>query len=265
MSPSLYMKFLRMRIKQLSTWRGIFLLGVSAQMLGFLASYFTVWLLLHRFHSLGGWSWPEVAFLYSLNMFSYSLGAAMTQEPMTRLEQLIRDGTLDQFLVKPVNTFLFLTASMFNLGYLAHILLSGSFLVWALFNLQIHWTAIRFIYLIISIIGAALLQSGIIVMVGCWAFKFGRSRFLFSLYSRIRQFISYPITVYSISVQVLLTAIVPLAFINYYPSLYLLGRLGSNWIWHLADWVSPLVGLVVFGIAYTIWNKGLNSYESTGH
>jgi ABC-2 type transport system permease protein len=60
------------------------------------------------------------------------------------------------------------------------------------------------------------------------------------------------------------TFVVPLAFINYYPTLYILGRsdpLG------LPDWVrllSPVAAIAMVLAARTVWSLGVRRYQSTG-
>ncbi|NUR28222.1 MAG: transporter, partial [Catenulispora sp.] len=60
------------------------------------------------------------------------------------------------------------------------------------------------------------------------------------------------------------TFVVPLAFVNYYPALFVLGKpapLGlPSWIGLL----SPLVAAVMVGLAALGWRAGLRRYRSTG-
>jgi ABC-2 type transport system permease protein len=69
---------------------------------------------------------------------------------------------------------------------------------------------------------------------------------------------SYPLEMFGRGFRVLV------AFINYYPARYLLGKieLGDPWYW--LSIVSPLVAAVLLGAAAFVWNKGLRAYNSTG-
>jgi ABC-2 type transport system permease protein len=68
---------------------------------------------------------------------------------------------------------------------------------------------------------------------------------------------------YGTFVQVLLTAIIPLAFINFYPATVLLSKSGQvfpGWL----GWFAPLIGPISFWIAYQAWMHGVNKYQSAG-
>lgn len=263
MSLDVFLQFVRLRMKERMEYRAAYLLGIVAQIWGYGAQYLAVWLLLHRFRAIHGWSWPQIAFLYSLDLFTYALGAAFTFSPMTELEQMVEQGTFDGVLVLPTNPYIYLTARMYNLGYLAHVTLSGFVLVWAITQLSIHWTALTVLYLCLVLISGVLLQAAAFTLLGTWAFIFVHSQFLFNLYYSFKTFISYPVSVYGAFVQILLTAVIPLAFINFYPATILLskeGQLFPGW----TGWLAPLIGPLMFVTAYKIWMYGVDKYQSAG-
>ncbi len=263
MSLSVFWQFVRLRMKERMEYRAAYVLGIVAQIWGYSAQYLAVWLLLHRFRAIHGWSWPQIAFLYSLDLFTYALGAAFTFSPMTELEQMVEQGTFDGVLVQPTNPYIYLTARMYNLGYLAHVILSGVVLVWAIGQLSIHWTVLTVLYLFLVLVSGVLLQAAAFTLLGAGAFIFVRTKFLFSLYYSFKTFISYPVSVYGTFVQVLLTAVIPLAFINFYPATILLskdGQLFPGWV----GWLAPLIGPLMFLMAYKVWMYGVDKYQSAG-
>ncbi len=263
MSLGVFWHYVRLRMKERMEYRAAYVLGMVAQILGYGGTYLVVWLLLRRFDTIAGWGWPEVAFLYSLDLFTYALGAAFTFSQMTALDKLVTQGTFDTVLVRPLNPYLCLIAQMFNVGYLAHVLLSGGVLLWAADQLRIDWTPLSLAYLGLVVISAVMVQAAALTLLGAWAFAFVRSGFLFSLYYRLKSFVSYPISVYGAFVQILLTAVVPLAFVNFYPATVLLskeGQLLPGWI----GWLAPLVGPVFLWFAYRVWMRGVNSYQGAG-
>src|SRR5207253_1818744 len=151
--------------------------------------------LLTRFGAINGWTWPQVAFLYSFDLFTYALGAALTFSPMTDLERMVRDGTFDGVLVRPTNPYLYLTARMYNVGYVAHVLLSAAVLIWAITQLNVAWTPLTLAYLASAVLGAALLQMAALTFIGAWAFSLGRIGFLFTLHYQLKDFVAYPVSV----------------------------------------------------------------------
>ncbi|GLV54115.1 multidrug ABC transporter permease [Dictyobacter sp. S3.2.2.5] len=263
MSLSVFWQFVRLRMKERMEYRAAYLLGILAQIWGYGGQYIVVWLLLRRFQTIHGWSWPQIAFLYSLDLFTYALGAAFTFSPFSELEQMVEEGTFDGVLVQPLNPYLYLVARKYNVGYAAHVILSGLILIWATTQLSFHWTALLFLYFLLILVSGVLLQAAFITFLGSLTFIVIRSQMLFGLYYSIKAAIAYPISIYGAAVQVALTVVFPLAFVNFYPATTLLSKSGQflpGWI----GWVAPLVGPLIFWLSYRIWTYGMNRYQSAG-
>ncbi len=263
MRLGVFWHFVRLRMKERMEYRAAYVLGMLAQILAYSGSYLVLYFLLQRFESVAGWSWPEVAFLYSLNLFTYALGAAFTFSQMVALEKMVTQGSFDVALVRPLNTYAYLAAQFFNVGYLAHVILAGGVLLWTVIRLDIEWNALSVAYLALVLASGALVQAALITLHGAWALHFVRSGFLLSLFSHIREFISYPISVYGTAIQALLTGVLPLAFINFYPATVLLskdGELLPGWV----GWLAPLVGPLFFLVAYKVWMRGVDRYQGAG-
>ena len=70
---------------------------------------------------------------------------------------------------------------------------------------------------------------------------------------------AYPVSVYGREALRFYTYVVPLACIQYYPLMYLLGRWNSPWLI-----ICPLAGGGLLLPAWAIWRLGLRHYRSTG-
>ena len=75
---------------------------------------------------------------------------------------------------------------------------------------------------------------------------------------------SYPLDVYRGSVRRFFTFVVPLAFVNYEPALYLLGRPDPLGLPDAARLLSPVAALAMAGLARFGWQQGVRHYQSTG-
>lgn len=266
MSVALFLHYVRLRVRERMEYRGAFLLGLGSQMLGYAASYLVIWLTLQRFESIGGWDWPEIAFLYSLNVLTYAMGAAFTYSQMYGLEEMVKQGTFDSFLIRPINLYLSLMAQVFNVGYAGHMLLSTGILIWAVTRLDIAWTPLNIVFLAGSLISGMCIQAGALTLIGAWTFTQVRSDVLFWFYGSLRQFQDYPISIFATGMQIVLTTAIPLAFTSYYPAMILLGKGdkdgGALPVW--IGWLSPFVGPIVLWGAYRLWMRGVDRYQGAG-
>ena len=129
------------------------------------------------------------------------------------------------------------------------------------------WTLAKAAFLPLVICGAVLIHGGIRLAVSAVAFWTIRNRSLVHtiVYSS-KEFILYPVSIYGFWTQVFLTLLFPLAFINFYPSHYFLARDPDGFLFHPAiQYMTPLVGAVVFAAAYRLWLAGVDRYQSVGN
>ena len=74
------------------------------------------------------------------------------------------------------------------------------------------------------------------------------------------RFIDLPLDVYHPAISFVLTFIVPIAFINYYPAELFLGK----GVFMQFAYLTPIIGIISFIIAYGFWKYGIKNYTSTG-
>jgi len=263
MTIQLFSKLVRLLLKERMEYRADFILSAFAQIIAYAGDYIVIWLFMQKFNTIAGWTWPEIAFLYSLGLFTYALGASFSFVQMRELESQVKQGTFDSILIKPVNPYLYLVSRGFNLAYIAHIAISGSVLVWAILKMNISWGIGSYLYLAVVMISGAMIHAGILTAIGAVSFKWVRTNFLFNLFFRLKEFISYPLPIFGTFIQIILTVVVPLAFVNFYPASYLLSNdaaLLPQW----AMWVVPAVGPLCYWAGYKFWMHGVNKYQGAG-
>ena len=77
-------------------------------------------------------------------------------------------------------------------------------------------------------------------------------------------FARYPLPIYqSAWVRVVLSVVLPFGFAAFYPATFFMGA-GPAEAFRLEFMITPLVGLLTFGIGYAVWARGVKRYESTG-
>lgn len=118
--------------------------------------------------------------------------------------------------------------------------------------------------LAVVIAGAALVQGAVFVLTGSLNFwmTYGGD-VLFGLLWDARELVKYPLDIYPIWIQVLLTFGLPLGFITYYPAQVILGREAGGLV-QPGAWGVLAVGALLFCGAYGVWRLGLRRYNSTG-
>ena len=70
----------------------------------------------------------------------------------------------------------------------------------------------------------------------------------------------YPLTIYNVFIQFLLSWIIPFGFATFYPTTHFLGRTAFTLYFHLV----PVVAAGFLVLAIVVWNRGVANYSSTG-
>lgn len=262
---SVYIRFIKISILSVSHYRSSFILGIISQIISFFSEFFLLWLLLNNFKAIGNWATYEVMFLFAINLASYAIGSFFLNSPSTRLSTMIKDGTFDEVLTKPLNSFIYLVCREFNNGYITHLVVSLVVMVICINQLNIELTFTNICMLILMLLGGALIQGSTLLIISIPSFWFIENTGLREvLFFNMRRFISYPITIYDKFIQILLTYILPYAFINFFPAQYFLQKNDFSIFSPFLQYATPIIGLVLFIIAYSFWKIGINHYQSTG-
>ncbi|GAA1601898.1 ABC transporter permease [Kribbella sancticallisti] len=237
------------------------LLG-TALVTGF--DFIAVLLMFSHIESFGGFSLAEMALLYGTASMTLGL-ADLATGSVERVGQRIRTGELDVWLIRPAPAFIQAVADNFALRRLGRPLQAGFVLILALGKLELDWTVAKGTILVLSMITGSIIFATIFVLGAAFQFISVDSAELANSFTYGgQQLTQYPLTIFGKDIVRAVTFVVPLAFVNYYPVLYVLGKpapLGlPSWIGLLA----PAVAAVMVALASLAWRGGLRRYRSTG-
>jgi ABC-2 type transport system permease protein len=226
--------------------------------------FVAILLMFSRVDALGGYSLPEIAFLYGLSSTSFGL-ADLAIGSMDRLGRRVRDGTLDTLLVRPAPVLAQVAADRFALRRLGRITQGALVLGYALGTLDLQWTVPKVLLMPVMVLSGCGIFCAVFVAGAAFqfvaqdaaevqnAFTYGGTTLL-----------QYPPTVFGRELVRGVTFVLPLAFVNWLPAAYVLGR---PYPLALPGWVAfapPLVAVGCCVLAGLAWRAGLRSYRSTG-
>ena len=236
-------------------------MGVIYQLTGFAF----IWVLLSRFQHLAGWSLGEVAFLYGLRLLGHGL-QLFAFGYIHMLEVHVREGRFDRFLVRPVPVLLHLVVSRFPVGAIGDFGSGVVLFLVATSLVAVDWSPTALAFVGLAVVGAALLEAGLKLMVASLSFRFLSTRSLvFVVDDVFNNFGNYPLKIFGGVTQFFLTFGIPVAFIAYFPAAVLLGRTGELAVSPVLAYAAPLAGAFVFGLALLVWRHELPRYQSAGH
>ncbi len=260
----LYFRLVSSRVRSQMQYRVSFGAELLGTVLITALDFAMVVILLTRFRAIGGWTLAEVAFLYGTSAVSFSL-AELLIGGFEDFEDWVVRGEFDQLLLRPLPiTFQMITARFptRRVGRMAQGLVA---LVLSLVLLQPHWNAAQMLFFPVMLVGAMLLFMAIFVAGATLSFWAPQAHEAVNIFTYGGQFMSsYPMHIYQEWLVSIFTFVIPMAFINYYPSLYLLGKPDPLGMPPYMPFLSPIVALVAFRLALGVWRVGVRHYQSTG-
>ncbi|WP_443077894.1 ABC transporter permease [Streptomyces sp. NBC_01450] len=259
-----YRMIAAMWIRSTMAYRASFVMTTFGNFAATALDFVAVLLMFSRVDRLGGYSLPEVAFLYGVSATSFGI-TDLAVGSMDRLGRRVRDGTLDTLLVRPVPVLAQVAADRFALRRLGRVTQGLLVLGYAMVVLDIDWTPLRLLMVPLMLLCGAAVFAAVFVAGGAFQFVAqDASEVQNSFTYGGTTLLQYPPTVFAKDLVRGVTYVLPLAFVNWLPGLYVLGR---PYPLDLPTWVAftpPLVAAGCCALAGIAWRAGLRSYRSTG-
>ena len=260
----LYGKYISISLQSQMQYKLSFILQALGQFLVNGAEFVGIYSLFTRFGNIRGWTLPEVAVFYGLAAISFSISQSLTIG-FNSMGQLIKSGELDRILLRPRSTELQLFGFELSLKKLGRFFQGLIVLIYGFSHLPIIWTPGKALMIIWTIAGGSVLFIGIMMIQAAISFWTIESlEIMNTLTYGGQETCRYPMNIYLYGFRKFFTFIIPLACINYYPALLIIGKedpLGSVPLFQM---LSPAAGFVFFGAALLFWRFGIRFYKSTG-
>ncbi len=261
---SLYRRLVATRLRSQMQYRTSFLVTTLVTFLGLATEFLAILILFSQFGDLRGWEVGEIALLYAMASIAFGI-SDMVGAGFDIFPESIRRGEFDQVLLRPAGVFTQVLAADFQLRRLSRIVLGFGALGLALSWTSIVWTPEKLLYLVVVLLCGAVMFTSLLVLGATICFWTVQSVELINILTHGgTELTSYPLPIYHELMQRFFTFVVPLAFVSYFPSLYLLDRPGSGDVPGWAPFLSPLAALLMAVVARLAWGFGVKHYRSTG-
>jgi ABC-2 type transport system permease protein len=224
----------------------------------------SILILFGRVDALGEWSVSEVAFLYAISCISFA-ATDLVVGHLDLLPRMIREGEFDLVLVRPLGSLLQVIASDFALRRLGKVLQGAAVLAVALPHLEIDWTIGRAVVLVIAIVAGSVIYAGIWIAFATIAFWVVDSTEAANAFTYGGNYLAqYPINIFGPWLRRLVVFVIPIAFVGYFPALYVLGKEDELGLPRAFQFASPLVAVATFVAGGLVWRVAVRHYRSTG-
>lgn len=216
------------------------------------------WSLFSRIPDLKGWRYEQVLLIFGLSQLSYGLFGLLF-DGMYNFGNILYTGQFDSVLIRPFHPLF--QMAIRGTGDLGGLFTGAGLVAYAAAQGVFHPSFISILVLLLFMGSAALLYLFLYsIIAGMSFFLDNISGTLLSFFGALKQFGEYPLNIYPPVVKVVLTFLIPIGYVGFYPAAYFME--GSFTRYML---LQPLV-VTCFGCtALLLWRAGIRRYKSTGN
>jgi ABC-2 type transport system permease protein len=256
---NLYIKYISIHLKSQMQYKASFFLTLIGQFLVSFTVLLGLYFLMSRFHAVDGFTLQEVLLCFAAVLMAFSLAECFARG-FDQFPQMISNGEFDRVLVRPRGVVFQVLAGKVEFSRLGRLTQAVLVFCYAIPASGVTWTWDKVLTLTMMVVCGMLVFIGLFLIYAAVAiFTIEGIEFMNILTDGGREFGTYPYSIYGEGVLKFLTYVVPLALIQYYPLLYLLGREESRFYM-----ITPLLALLFLIPCYATWRFGLRKFKSTG-
>ncbi|MBV6698444.1 ABC transporter permease [Kitasatospora aureofaciens] len=253
-----------MWMRSTMAYRASFALTLGASLVTHSLDFVVLVLMFRHTDQLGGWTLPELAFLYATATFALGI-ANLLVGSVDGLGARIVNGTLDTMLIRPAPALSQLCAERFSLRRLGRPIQALAVLVWSLATLDVTWTWDRVLLVPALLVCGCVIFGAIYVGGATVQFWWGEAKEIQnSVTYGGATLLHYPPTIFAKELVAGVVFGVPLAFVNWLPALHILGRPDPLGLPTAFQYASPLAAALCVAVAGLAWRAGLRAYRGTG-
>jgi len=261
----LYFRLIGAQIRSEMQYRASLIAETLGAFLVTALDFAAIVILLGRFQGIGGWSLAEVAFLYGASSISFTL-AELNAGGYDYFDRIVVRGDFDRLLIRPLDPFFQMLTEAWPLRRFGRLFQGLIAFLYAMFTLRPAWDAFHWGFLIAMIAGGMLFFLAILIIGSTACFWSPQTSELTNIFSYGGQFMtSYPMSIYERWMREVFTFVIPIAFVSYYPALYLLDKPDPFGLPAWLPFLAPFAAVAMFAIALAFWRFGVQHYQSTGN
>jgi len=252
----LFSAFLKVNIQMSLAYRADTLVSILLNLMWLGWELLSLSIVFSNTETIGGWSFGELIALLGVFRVVNTLMIVLIWPNTEKFNQSIRDGSMDYTLLQPINSLFLVTFSRITVWRLWDMVLAAILII---VGVNLSGAAATPLYLmtfiLLTVSGAVVIYSLWIVLIALtfWFTKFDNNvTILHALLDAGR----YPVTVYPVWLQIIVTFVIPIAVATSVPLQALRGDLDIGRVLMFLG-----IGIASFLVASRVWKAGLKQYS----
>jgi len=258
-----YLKIFKLQlvnqILSYSIFKGDAILLIVSDTFGLIFSVIFFKALYSNIDSIGTWNYESTLLLVGIANFADSLYRLLFEKNVRRISALVRKGTLDYALIKPIDVQFFLCVGRFKFQTLSSLLFSILVIFHAMKLLQLRINVFNVIVFIILLITGVSLRYIFSLYSSIISFYTTRVSAFYSLQMEIFKYAEYPFDVFrGLIERIFFTFIFPIVMIANAPAIVIIQN-RNYWLI-----LSVFISVVHFYLSRILLFASINKYQSAG-
>ena len=231
----------------------------------FILGFATIKFVVQEFGEINGWNYGQLAFLYGLAVISHALSMIFFVQGWF-MGWFVIEGEFDRYLTRPLSVPFQFFFTNINVMGLTDLVPGIIVFIYGCIKVQFHFTITNIVLVLIMLIGATLIRGGIYILLGTTSF-YTRSTTDFGPFCQeiFDKTTMYPVSMYPEVLQFILTYLIPIGWVAFYPTSSLLSMEGQLAPAVPTVFMTLMIGIITILISMGVFSIGLKKYESAGN
>lgn len=209
---------------------------------------------------LQDWTFDEVMFLYGFSLIPLGFFNVVSWNLYDFSELYIIEGRFDRVLLRPVSTLFQVVFEKFRLESLQEVVTGALVVGICARRMRLEFGLGDLFWFAVTVACGAAIYMAVFLILTAVSFWFEDRVGIVPPVFNMLNFGRYPLTIYNVFIQFMLSWIIPFGFATFYPTTHFLGRSAFTLYFHLI----PVVTAGFTVLAIVVWNRGVANYSSTG-
>ena len=241
-------------------YKADFIIAFFSSMAATVLAFGFVLVLFSKIPRLQDWTFNEVMFLYGFSLVPLGFFNVVSWNLYEFGELYIIEGRFDRVMLRPVNTLFQVIFEKFRLESLQEVVTGMAVLGICSHRMHLTFATVDYLWFGLMIVCGAVIYLAVFLILTAVSFWFEDRVGIVPPVFNMLTFGRYPLTIYNVFIQFLLSWIIPFAFASFYPTTHFLRRTNFSLYFHLV----PVVAVAFSALAVLVWERGVANYSSTG-
>ena len=256
-SLQIYLVAIRLAYARRMAYRADFILSTIIMLCMEFLGPFVIFLIYKTGASFPDWNLYEVLLIQGIFLMIKGVAFLFFVGMMSTILQHVREGTFDVLLIKPRSILFISMLDGISIGDLGIALGGIGLCIVALANLP-GISIVNLMKFCVLCVNSLIVFFSVSILMSATLFRWvGNSR-MYEVFDSFMAFAVYPRSIFPKSIRTIITAVIPVAMVAYFPTAVLLGKPAEG------VFLSSLSCICLLFVSLLIWHRMLRYYASAG-